>query len=50
MEVGIQVHRGRDSVNWVLAKLTEGEKSPELDEDNPMLDGVLHHLGARLKL
>lgn len=48
VEAGIHTHRERDSIDWIVAKLTVRERPLTLDGDDPVFDGVLHHLGARL--
>ncbi len=48
VEVGIHTHHGRDSIGWILAKLTGRKKSLQLAGDDPVFYGVLHCLGARL--
>jgi hypothetical protein len=47
-EADIYTHRERDSICWILAKLTGRKKSPGRNGNDPLFYGVLHEFGARL--
>lgn len=48
VEAVLHSHHERDSVGWILAKLTGRKRSLELHGNDPVFDGVLHHLGTGL--